>query len=68
MYPPRKGKKRTQAEMQKKTTAEKLVTNDRAKFVAESNFETDGPVYSIVTMLIRRIVDEFNLKMNLGAR
>ena len=68
VYPPRKGKKRTPAEMMKKKTADKLVTNNRAKFVAEANFGTDGPVYSIVTMLIRRIVDEFNLTMNLGAR
>ena len=67
LYPPRNGKKRTQAEMKKKT-AEKLVTNNRAEFVAEANFETDGSVYLIATMLIRRIVDEFNLKMNLGAR
>ena len=65
---PRKGKKRTQAEMKKKKTAEKIVTNNRAEFVAEANFETDGSVYLIATMLIRRIVDEFNLKMNLGAR
>ena len=67
LYPPRKGKKRTQAETKKKT-GEKLVTNNRAEFVAEANFETDGSVYLIATMLIRRIVDEFNPKMNLGAR
>ena len=52
----------------KKKTAEKLVTNNRAEFVAEANFETDGSVYLIATMLIRRIVDKFNLKMNLGAK
>ena len=54
--------------MKKKKTAEKIVTNNRVEFIAEANFETDGSVYLIATMLILRIVDEFNLKMNLGAR
>ena len=52
----------------KKKTAEKLVTDNRAEFVAEANFETDGSVYLVATIPIRRIVDEFNLRMNLGAR
>ena len=68
VYPPSKGKKRTQAEMKKKKTAEKLVADNRAKFVAEANFEVDGPVYAIVTMLVRRIVDECHLEMNLNAQ
>ena len=68
VYPPRKGMRRTPEEMKKKETAEKLVTDNRAQFVAEADFEVDGPVYEIVTMLIRRIVDECRLKMNLCAR
>ena len=54
--------------MQKKKTAEELVTNNRAQFVAEASFQLGGPVYEIVTMLIGRIVDEHRLKMNLMAR
>ena len=46
----------------------KLVTNNRAQFVAEASFQVGGPVYEIVTMLIGRIVDEHRLKMNLKAR
>ena len=68
VYPPKTGPRITQAEQRKRTTAKKLVTDNRAKFVAEANFEVDGPVYNIVTMLIRRIVDESRLKMNLNAR
>ncbi len=68
VYPPRKGKRRTPHEMKKKRTAEKLVSDNRAKFVAEANFEKDGPVYAITTMRIRRIVDEFALEMNLNAQ
>ena len=49
-------------------TAEELVTNNRAQFVAEASFQVGGPVYEIVTMLIGRIVDEHRLKMNLKAR
>ena len=31
--------------MQKKKTAEELVTNNRAQFVAEASFQVGGPVY-----------------------
>ena len=68
VYPPKEGQRRKPAEMQKKTTAEELVTNNRAQFVAEASFQVGGPVYEIVTMLIGRIVDEHRLKMNLKAR
>ena len=68
VYPPKEGQRRNSAEMQKKKTAEELVTNNRAQFVAEASFQEGGPVYEIVTMLIGRIVDEHRLKMNLKAR
>ena len=68
VYPPPSKVRRNQAEMKKRETAEKLVEHNRAKFAAEANYEVGGPVYAIVTMLVRRIVDEFKLKMNLGAR
>lgn len=68
VYPPKAGQRMKLAEMQKKKTAEELVTNNRAQFVAEANFQEGGPVYEIVTMLIGRIVDEHRLKMNLEAR
>ena len=68
VYPPKEGQRRKPAEMQKKKTAEELVTNNRAQFVAEASFQEGGPVYEIVTMLIGRIVDEHRLKMNLKAR
>ena len=66
---PSKGKTRmTQKEKSKKVTAEKLVQDNRAQFVAEANYEDDGPVHRIVTMLVRRIVDEYDFWMNLNAR
>ena len=68
VYPPKEGQRRKPAEMQKKKTAKKLVTNNRAQFVAEASFQVGGPVYEIVMMLIGRIVDEHRLKMNLKAR
>ena len=68
VYPPKTGKRMKLAEMQKKKTAEELVTNNRAQFVVEASFQVAGPVYEIVTMLIGRIVDEHRLKMNLKAR
>lgn len=68
VYPPKAGKRRSAVEMTGKRTAEKLVTDGRAQFVAEANYEEGGPVYQIVTMLVRRIVDEYRLRMNLNAR
>ena len=68
VYPPKKGMRITPKEKQKKETAEKLVADNRAQFVAEANFDVNGPVYDVVTMLIRRIVGESKLKMNLRAR
>ncbi|MCY4276916.1 MAG: HAD family hydrolase [Gammaproteobacteria bacterium] len=68
VYPPKKGARRTKAEQEKKETAEKLVTQNRAKFVAEADFRKDKQLYKIVTGLIRRIVDESVLKMNLNAK
>ena len=68
VYPPgMKGKRRSRGDMEKMRMAERLVADNRAKFVAAANFEVDGPVYEIVTMLVRRIVDEYGLAMNLGA-
>ena len=68
VYPPKKGARRNKAEQEKKETAEKLVTQNRAKFVAEADFRKDKQLYKIVTGLIRRIVDESVLKMNLNAK
>ena len=69
VYPPKeRGRHRSRAEMGKQRTAEKLVDDDRAQFAVGADYEKDGPVYRIVTMLIKRIVAEFNLGMNLNAR
>ena len=68
VYPPKAGPRRKLAEMQKEKTAKRLVTDNRAQFVAEASFQVGGPVYEIVTMLVGRIVEEHRLKMNLKAR
>ena len=68
VYPLRAGSKRNREEMVKKRAAEQLVSDRRAQFVAEANYEVDGPVYELVTMLVRRIVDEYRMRMNLNAR
>ena len=68
VYPPKIGKRSTKREMKMRETAEKLVKDNRAQFVAEANFAVGGPMYDIVTMLIGRIVDEYRLQMNLNAR
>ena len=68
VYPPRVGKRRNADEMAKMRTAERLVKDDRAKFVVEANYEEDGPVFRLVGMLVRRIVDEYRMRMNLSAR
>ena len=67
VYPTRAGKRITKAEQDKKKLAEQLVVDNRAKFVTEANFEKPGPLYDVVTMLIRRMVDEQSLNMNLNA-
>lgn len=67
VYPPKVGQRRNLSEMEKLKMAEQLVTDNRAHFVAEANYEKDGPIYQIVTMLIRRIVGEYKLRMNLSA-
>ena len=54
--------------MAKMRTAERLVKDDRAKFVVEANYEEDGPVFRLVRMLVRRIVDEYRMRMNRNAR
>lgn len=66
--PPKQSKRIRKDEKQKKEAAEKLVAQDRAKFVAEADYRKDGQLYQIVTALIRRIVDESTLKMNLNAK
>ena len=68
VYPPKmKGKRRNSAAMRKMDAAKQLVADNRAKFATEANFGVDGPVYEIVTRLIRRIADEYALGMNLTA-
>ena len=67
VWPSKKGARITPAEKKKKEAAEQLVKDNRAQFVAEADYEDDGPVHRIVTMLIRRIVDEYDLRMNLKA-
>ena len=68
-YPPREaGRRRTAAEMARQRTAENLVRDDRAQFLAEADYRKNGAVYRVVTMLIRRIVDEYKLRMNLNTR
>lgn len=67
VWPPKKGTRFTQREKKRKETAEQLVKDNRAQFVAEANYEDDGPVHRIVTMLVRRIVGEYDLRMNLNA-
>ena len=67
VWPSKKGARITPAEKKKKEAAEQLVNHNRAQFVAEADYEDDGPVHRIVTMLIRRIVDEYDLRMNLKA-
>ena len=67
VYPPKAGKRRNQVEMTRMRIAEKLVSDGRAQFVAEANYEEDGPVYRIVTTLVRRMLDEYRLGMNLNA-
>ncbi len=68
VYPPKKGTRITKVEQQKRETAENLVTQNRAKFVAEADYRKNKQLYKIVTGLIRRIVDENVLKMNLNAK
>ena len=68
VYPPKiTGQRRKAADMRKMVAAEKLVADNRAKFAAEADYRLNGQVYEIVTMLIRRIVDEYALGMNLAA-
>ena len=68
VYPPSiKGRKRSRSDMEKMRIAEQLVADDRAKFAVGADFAVDGPVYEIVTMLIRRIVGEYDFRMNLSA-
>ena len=54
--------------MARRRTAENLVRDDRAQLVAEADYRKNGAVYRVVTMLIRRIVDEYKLRMNLNTR
>ena len=68
VYPPRAGRRRNPDEMDKKRIAEKLVSDNRAQFVAEANYQENGPVYRVVTMLVGRIVHEYATRMNLNAR
>ena len=69
VYPPREaGRRRSAAEIARQRKAEKLVRDNRAQFVAEADYRKDGAMYRVVTMLIRRIVDEYKLRMNLNAR
>lgn len=68
VWPSKKGARITSKEKKKKEIAEKLVKDNRAQFVAETNYEDDGPIFQIVTMLVRRIVGEYNLHMNLNAK
>ena len=42
--------------------------DDRAKFVVEANYDEDGPIFRLVGTLVRRIVDEYRMRMNLNAR
>ena len=67
VWPSKEKARMTKEEKRKKAIAEQLVKDNRAQFVAEANYEDDGPVHRIVTMLIRRIVDEYDLRMNLKA-
>ena len=68
VYPPKiPGQRRTSDDMSKKETAKQLVAHNRAKFAIGANYEVDGPLYEIVTVLIRRIVGECKLEMNLSA-
>ena len=69
VYPPQqRGRRRNNAEMQRELTAERMKAENRAQFVAPASYEKDGRVFRIVTMLIRRMVDEYRMDMNLSAR
>ncbi len=67
VYPPEEGEGRDEGDVDGKRPAERLVADNRAKFAREADFRVDGPVYEVVTMLVRRIVDEYRLGMNLAA-
>ena len=68
VYPPKEqGRRRSPKEMNKVKNAKKLVTDNRAQFAVGADYSENGPVYQIVTMLIRRIVGEYALNMNLDA-
>ena len=68
VYPPRiKGARRSAADMDRMAAAKQLVEDNRAKFAAEADYATNGELYEIVTRLVRRIVDEYVLRMNLAA-
>ena len=67
VWPLKRGPRMTREEMRKKEKAEQLVRENRAQFVAEADYEDGGPVHRVVTMLVRRIVGEYDLGMNLNA-
>ena len=69
VYPPKEpGRRRTKIEVARQRTAEQLLRDNRAQFVVEADYRCEGPVYRVVKMLLRRIVDEYKLRMNLNAR
>ena len=67
VYPPEEGVCQHEGDVKRKQTAQGLVEDNRAKFVRAADFRVDGPVFEVVTMLVRRIVDEYRLGMNLAA-
>ena len=69
VYPPiEKGHRRSKVEMAAQTAAENLVKHDRAQFAVGADYSRKGSAYGVVTMLVRRIVEEFKLAMNLNTR
>ena len=70
VYPPIEGQRITKKEKEENKTekVEDLQKNNRCQFIAEADYEKDKYLYKIVTMLIDRIVNQHELKMNLDAK
>jgi len=62
VYPPRQSGKRTQKEMTQKRKASQIVTDERAQYCREANYEKSGDLFRTVTKIIRRIADEVELQ------
>ena len=67
VHPPKAGRRITNIEKEKKSSAEQLKELNRVQFVAEADYTKEQELYQIVTALVDRIHNEVKFGMNINA-